>query len=239
MSVLNVKDLFVSYGEIKALSGISLHVEAGEIVAIIGPNGAGKSTLLNAICGTIRLTSRIFGQIIYEGKDITNTQPCNLAKKGISLVPQGRRIFSTMSVLENLQMGAYLVDDRKRVETSISRVFELFPELKKMYDRRARTLSSGEQQQLVIGRALMAEPKMLLLDEPLTGLSDNNVRLVLEKLQEIKKIGTAVLLVEQSKKAALRNSDRGYVFKAGKITDEGPSKDLLENKRVKDPYLGG
>ena len=239
MPLLEVKDLIVYYGTVRALDNVSFHVEAGEIVAVIGPNGAGKSTALNAVCGVIQLTSKIAGQINFDGDNIKNRQPCDLVRKKLSLVPEGRRVFSTMSVLENLQMGAYTVDDRKKVEEALERVFNLFPRLKERQLQRAGTLSSGEQQMLAIGRALMLEPRLLLVDEPSIGLSPNYVQLVFEKLEEISKNGTAILLVEQNARMALQHSDRGYVFEIGKIAMEGLSKDLLEDEKVRNLFLGG
>lgn len=238
MPLLEVKDLTVYYGTVQALDSVSFRIEAGEIVAVIGPNGAGKSTALNAICGVIQLIGKISGQITFEGQEISNLQPYQLVKKGICLVPEGRRVFSTMSVLGNLQMGAYTLDDKGKVEKALDRVFGLFPKLMERQRQRAGTLSSGEQQMLAIGRALMLEPKLLLVDEPSLGLSPNYVQLVFQKLKEIHASGTAILLVEQNAGTALQYSDRGYVFELGKIAMEGLSKNLLENKKVKNSFLG-
>lgn len=239
MPLLEIKYLTVYYGTVQALDKVSFHVNEGEIVAVIGPNGAGKSTALNAISGVVPLTGKSSGQITFEGREIKNLQPYQLVKKGICLVPEGRRVFSTMTVLENLQMGAYTLDDKGKMKKGLGRVFELFPKLRERQRQRAGTLSSGEQQMLAIGRALMLEPKLLLVDEPSIGLSPNYVYQVFEKLKEINKNGTSILLVEQNAKAALRYSDRAYVFGIGKIRMEGASSELLQNKEVRDSFLGG
>jgi len=237
MPLLEVKDLTVYYGTVLALDSISFYVDEGEIIAIIGPNGAGKSTTLNAISGTVQLIGKSSGQIMFEGKRINGLQPYQLVNKGICLVPEGRRVFSTMTVLENLQMGGYTLDDRSRIEEALERVLNLFPRLKERRHQRAGTLSSGEQQMLAIGRALMLEPKLLLVDEPSLGLSPNYVEQMFEKLREINVDGTAILLVEQNVRTALQYSGRGYVFEIGKIAMEGPSKDLLKNEKVKNLFL--
>ena len=239
MPLLNVKNLTVHYGTVLALDSVSFHIDEGEIVAVIGPNGAGKSTALKAICGLIQLRGSNSGKIIFEGQEIKELQPYQLVKKGICLVPEGRRVFSTMSVLENLQMGAFTLNDKSKTNESLERVFNFFPRLKEKRNQRAGTLSSGEQQMLAIGRALMLEPKLLLIDEASVGLSPNYVQLVFEKLKEINKNGTAILLVEQNARMALQHSDRGYVFDLGKITMEGRSKGLFENKKVRNSFLGG
>lgn len=239
MSLLSVKDLTVYYGSVLALDSVSFHVGEGEIVAVIGPNGAGKSTALNAISGVIQLKSKSSGQITFEGENIRSLQPYQLVKKGISLVPEGRRVFDTMSILENLQMGAYTLDNKKEISESLKKVFNLFPRLKERQHQRAGTLSSGEQQMLAISRALMLEPKLLLIDEPSVGLSPNYVQLVFGKLKEINQNGTAILLVEQNARMALQYTDRAYVFELGQIAMEGPSKNLLENKNVRDSFLVG
>ena len=238
MSLLEVKDLTVYYGTVQALDKVSFHVNEGEIVVVIGPNGAGKSTALNAISGVVPLTGKSSGQITFEGREIKNLQPYQLVKKGICLVPEGRRVFSTMTVLENLQMGAYTMDDKGKMKKSLGRVFELFPKLRERQRQRAGTRSSGEQQMLAIGRALMLEPKLLLVDEPSLGLSPNYVKLVFEKLKEINEDGTALLLVEQNARKALQHSDRAYVFGIGKIAMEGAGKNLLKNKDIRKLIFG-
>lgn len=237
MPLLDVKDLTVYYGSVLALDNVSFHVDEGEIVAIIGPNGAGKSTALKAICGLLPLTGRSSGQIIFDGQQIIGLQPYQLVRNGMCLVPEGRRVFSTMTVLENLQMGAYTLNEKKRVDEGLAKVFNLFPRLKERQDQRAGTLSSGEQQMLAIGRGLMLEPKLLLVDEPSVGLSPNYVQLVFDKLKEINKSGTTILLVEQNVGTALQYSDRGFVFEFGNITIEGAGKDLLNIEDIRTTFL--
>ncbi len=239
MSLLEVKDLTVYYQTVLALDSISFHVDESEIVVVIGPNGAGKSTALKTLCGLIQLNGNNSGQIIFEEQKIKSFQPYQLVRKGISFVPEGGKIFSTMNVFENLQMGAYTVDDRSGVGEALERVYNLFPKLKERQRQRAGTLSSGEQQMLAIGRALMLQPKLLLIDEPSIGLSPNYVQLLFKKLKEINKNGTSILLVEQNARMALRYSDRGYVFETGKIVIEGSSRALLEDKKVGESFLGG
>lgn len=232
MPLLDVKDLTVYYGSVLALDKVSFYIDSGEIVAIIGPNGAGKSTALKAICGLIQLNGKSTGQITFNGQNIKNLQPYELVKKGICLVPEGRRVFSSMTILENLQMGAFTLNDRGKVEEALDKVFALFPRLGERQQQRAGTLSSGEQQMLAVGRALMLEPKLLLVDEPSLGLSPNYVQLVFEKLKEINKNNTAILLVEQNAIAALKSSHRTYVFEIQKIEMRGKSSDLIQNEKV-------
>lgn len=239
MPLLEVKDLTVYYGSVLALDKVSFYVDSGEIVSIIGPNGAGKSTALKAICGLLPLIGRSPGEIIFKGERVNGLQPYQLVRKGICLVPEGRKIFSTMTVLENLQMGAFTLENKHNLDDALDRVFNLLPKLKERQHQRAGTLSSGEQQMLAICRALMLEPKLILMDEPSLGLSPNYVQLVFEKLKEINENGTAILLVEQNAKAALRYSDRAYVFGIRKITTEGASSELLQKKEVRDSFLGG
>ena len=236
--LLEVKNLTVFYGTVEALNKVSLHVSEGEIVAMIGPNGAGKTTALRAICGLIRLDAPSSGEIIFNGENIENLRTDILVKKGMSLVPEGRRVFPSMTVLENLEMGAYIRSDKKAIRESIERVFELFPVLKERRKQRAGTLSSGEQQMLAMGRALMLKPKLLLLDEPSLGLSPNYVETVFNKIKEINKNSTSILLVEQNARMALKYSDRAYVFEIGEIFLEGESSSLLENKDIKNLFLG-
>lgn len=238
MSLLDVKNLTVYYGAVQALDNVSFRVEGDEIVAMIGPNGAGKSTALNAVCGVVQLAGRSSGQVSFGGRRIEGLQPYQLVRKGLCLVPEGRRVFHTMSVLENLEMGAYTLKNKARTKEALHRVFALFPRLKERQRQRGGTLSSGEQQMLSIGRALMLEPKLLLVDEPSLGLSPNYVRNVFEKLREVNKNGTAILLVEQNARMALKYSDRAYVFEIGRIALEGPSQDLLEDEKVKKSFLG-
>ncbi len=236
-TILQVQNLIVYYDTVLALDDISLSVNEGEIVALIGPNGAGKSTALKAICGLVKPTS---GQILFRGENINGNQPYQLVKKGLCLVPEGRRVFTSMTVLENLEMGAFTVISNKRavVRERIEKIFSLFPVLSERQKQRAGTLSSGEQQMLAIGRALMLKPRLLLLDEPSLGLSPNYVDIVFEKITEINSDGTTILLVEQNARMALEYADRGYVFEIGKIAFADNASDLLENDRVKKSFLG-
>jgi branched-chain amino acid transport system ATP-binding protein len=238
MPLLEVKDLTVYYGTVLALDRVSFYVDEGEIAAIIGPNGAGKSTALKAICGLIQLNGQSSGQITFEGQKINDLHPYELVRKGICLVPEGRRVFGTMTVLENLQMGAFTLDNKPRINKALDRVFNLFPRLKERQHQKAGTLSSGEQQMLAIGRALMLDPKLLLVDEPSLGLSPNYVQMLFEKLKEINRKGTAILLVEQNVRKALEYSVRGYVFEISKLSNQGRAQDLLRDERVKNLFLG-
>lgn len=236
--LLEVKNLTVFYGAVEALNKVSLHMSEGEIVAMIGPNGAGKTTALRAISGLIKLEAPSSGEIIFNGENIENLRTDILVKKGMSLVPEGRRVFPSMTVLENLEMGGFIRSDKKATRESIERVFELFPDLKERRKQRAGTLSSGEQQMLAMGRALMLKPRLLLLDEPSLGLSPNYVETVFNKIKEINKNGTSILLVEQNARMALEYSDRGYVFEIGKIFLEGDSENLLKNEQIRKLFLG-
>ena len=233
--LLEVRDLTVHYGAVKALDNISLDVKEGEIVAMIGPNGAGKSTALNAISGLIKSTS---GVIDFQGQSIKNLPNYDLVKKGVTLVPERRRVFTSMSVLENLEMGAYIRNDKILITEDIKEVFKLFPSLKERQSQRAGTLSGGEQQMLAMGRALMLNPKLLLLDEPSLGLSPNYIDAVFERISEINKHGTTILMVEQNARMALEFADRGYVFKIGKIFLEDKAENLLKNEEIKKAFLG-
>lgn len=233
--LLEVRDLTVHYGAVKALDNISLEVAEGEIVAMIGPNGAGKSTALNAISGLIKSTS---GVIDFQGQSIKNLPNYDLVKKGVTLVPERRRVFTSMSVIENLEMGAYIRNDKILIKEDIKEVFKLFPSLKERQSQRAGTLSGGEQQMLAMGRALMLNPKLLLLDEPSLGLSPNYIDAVFERISEINKHGTTILMVEQNARMALEFADRGYVFKIGKIFLEDKAENLLKNEEIKKAFLG-
>lgn len=238
--LLEVNELTVCYGTVQALNNVSLGVSEGEIVALIGPNGAGKSTALKAICGLLKssggeITS---GEVLFSGQSIKNMPPHELVKKGISLVPEGRRVFSSMTVMENLEMGGYIRKDKKSNLDSLDRIFELFLVLKERRKQKAGTLSSGEQQMLSIGRALMLQPRLLLLDEPSLGLSPNYVEIVFDKLRAINRSGTTILLVEQNARMALEYADRGYVFKIGEIFLEDTGKNLLESEQIKKSFLG-
>lgn len=233
--LLEVKNLTVYYGAVKALEGVSFNVEEGKIVAMIGPNGAGKSTALKAVCGLVQPKA---GEVLFQGHKINGLRPDELVKKGLSLVPEGGRLFSTMTVLENLEMGAFTKDGGS-VKKNLKNVFALFPHLRDRMRQRAGTLSSGEQQMLAMGRALMLKPKLLLADEPSLGLSPHYMDLIFEKLTEINKSETSVLLVEQNAQMALEIAHKAYVFKIGEIVLEGESRSLLENEVVKKAFLGG
>jgi len=232
---LEVKNLTVHYDTVLALDNISLTLSEREIVAMIGPNGTGKSTALKAICGLLKPKS---GEVLFQGENINGKQPYQLVEKGLCLVPEGRRVFNSMTVSENLEMGAYIRSNKKTVRQDIDKVFVLFPVLKERRKQKAGTLSSGEQQMLAIGRSLMLEPKLLLLDEPSLGLSPNYVDTVFEKIKEINADGTAILLVEQNARMALEYANRGYVFEIGKIAFQDKAKSLLENDEVRKSFLG-
>ena len=232
---LEVRNLTAYYDSVLALDNISLTLSEGEIVAMIGPNGAGKSTALKAICGLLKPRS---GEVLFQGENINGKQPYQLVEKGLCLVPEGRRVFASMTVLENLEMGAYTRRNKNALQEGISKVFSLFPVLKERQKQRAGTLSSGEQQMLAVGRALMLEPKLLLLDEPSLGLSPNYVDTLFERIKEINSDGTTILLVEQNARMALEYADRGYVFEIGKIAFQDEAKNLLENDEVRKSFLG-
>jgi branched-chain amino acid transport system ATP-binding protein len=233
--LLELKDIYVNYNHIQALQGISLNVEEGEIVALIGANGAGKSTALNAISGLLKKTE---GKIIYKGRDITGCSPQTIVREGIVQVPEGRAILTTMKVRENIEMGAF---SRKnaRINEDMDAIFERFPVLKKKAELSAGNLSGGEQQMLALGRALMAKPRLLLMDEPSMGLSPILVREIFHIIKEINKQGTSILLVEQNAKMALEISHRGYVLETGRIVLQDSSANLLYNEKVIHAYLGG
>jgi branched-chain amino acid transport system ATP-binding protein len=233
--MLELKGLSSGYGAIEALKSIDLHIDKGEIVTLIGANGAGKSTTLRSITGLVPTTS---GTVIYEGRQINGMPTHQITAMGISMVPEGRAIFANLTVLENLEMGAYLQNDRARNAESFERVFSLFPRLKERRRQAGGTLSGGEQQMLAIGRALMARPRLLLLDEPSLGLAPLLVHAIFGAIDTINKEGTTILLVEQNANAALRHSHRAYVLETGTITLEGPSQQVAADPRVKEAYLG-
>ncbi|AEG16208.1 Phosphonate-transporting ATPase [Desulfofundulus kuznetsovii DSM 6115] len=235
MKVLEVKEVSVAYGVIEALKGISFSVEEGEIVALIGANGAGKTTTLRTISGLLRAKK---GQIFYKGREITKLPPYRIVELGLTQVPEGRRVFSRMTVLENLEMGAYVVRSRSELKAGLERVFERFPRLAERKHQLAGTLSGGEQQMLAMGRALMSRPELLLLDEPSMGLAPLLVREVFSIIQEINKTGTTILLVEQNAHMALSIAHRAYVLQTGEITLEGPAAELMQKPEVKRAYLG-
>jgi branched-chain amino acid transport system ATP-binding protein len=235
--MLEIKNLTVSYGTIPALHGISLSVKVGSIVTLIGANGAGKTTTLKAISGLLKIQS---GEILYEGRNIANLPPHQIVKLGLSHVPEGRMIFTNLTVLENLQLGAYLQKDRHIVRRELEHVFALFPRLKEREQQIAGTLSGGEQQMLAIGRALISKPKLLFLDEPSLGLAPLLVKTIFEKIVEInRQQGLTILLVEQNANLALEISHFGYVLETGKVVLSGDSAALRQNPQVKSAYLGG
>jgi len=234
--MLEVKNLHTYYGNIKALRGVSFHVEKGEILSFIGANGAGKSTLMNTLSGTLKPK---MGEILFEGEDITRLSPRDRVKKGIILCPEGRQIFPKFTVEENLLMGAYTVLDKEKNKQNYEKVFELFPQIKDRQKQVAGTLSGGEQQMLAIGRALMSDPKILMLDEPSLGLSPILVEQIFDLINEINRQGTTILLVEQNAMAALEISNRAYALETGEITIEGTGKELLNNDMIIKSYLGG
>jgi len=236
MALLELVDLHVYYGNIHALKGVSLHVEAGEIVALLGANGAGKSTTLNTVSGLLRPRS---GAVRLEGEDLTRTPPHRIVERGVVQVPEGRRVFGQLTVLENLEMGAFTRTDPKGVREDLERVFTLFPRLKERAAQVAGTLSGGEQQMLAIGRALMARPRVLLMDEPSMGLAPLLVEQIFDAIQEINRQGTTILLVEQNAYMALQVAHRGYVLQTGQVVLSGPAEELRENPEVKRAYLGG
>ena len=235
MSMLEVKDLQVYYGVIQALKGISFHVEQGEVIALIGANGAGKTTTLHTITGLIKPTS---GSIIFEGKDITKTPGYKIVPMGMAHVPEGRRVFAQLSVYDNLLMGAYTRKDKDEIRENLQMVYERFPRLEERKTQMAGTLSGGEQQMLAMGRALMSQPGIILMDEPSMGLSPIFVNEIFDIIKKVSQSGTTVLLVEQNAKKALSIADRAYVLETGNISLSGDAKELLNNEAVKKAYLG-
>lgn len=233
--LLKVDDLHVAYGAIRALQGISFQIEEGEIVTLIGANGAGKSTTLRTISGLLRPFA---GDILYKEESIINAPAERIVKMGISQVPEGRQIFATLTVRENLDMGAYTRRDREGIQRSMERVFSHFPRLQERLGQLGGTLSGGEQQMLAMGRGLMSTPDLLLLDEPSMGLAPILVEEIFEIIQQINARGTSILLVEQNAAMALSVADRGYVLETGNIVLEGTSQELLENPQVRTAYLG-
>jgi branched-chain amino acid transport system ATP-binding protein len=233
--LLEVNDIHTFYGNIEALKGISLTVEEGEIVTLIGSNGAGKSTTLRSISG---LTPPREGSITFRGREIGETPPQDIVKLGISLSPEGRHIFPRMSVQENLDLGAYLRHDSNGIKQDLARVFDLFPRLKEREKQKAGTMSGGEQQMLAIGRALMAQPKLLLLDEPGMGLAPILVERIYETVEEINRQGTTILLVEQNANFALETASRGYVLETGTVALADDAQKLKANPEVQRAYLG-
>ena len=233
---LKVDQIHAYYGNIHALRGVSFEVGEGEIVTLIGSNGAGKSTLLNAISGLIRAKE---GGVLLEGRRIDGLAPHKIVEAGISQVPEGRKIFSRLSVRENLEMGAFLRKDKPRISEDMDKAFQLFPRLRERMNQTAGTLSGGEQQMLAIGRALMAQPRILLLDEPSMGLAPILVDAIFDTIQRINREGTTILLVEQNALMAFQIARRGYVLQTGQMVMQGETKDLQNNDMVQNLYLGG
>lgn len=234
--MLEMIDVNVYYGAIHALKGISIKVNEGEIVTLIGANGAGKTTSLKTISGVLKPKT---GAIKFQGNDISKVKASNVVSLGISHVPEGRRVFSGMSVMENLEMGAYSRNDRAEIKKDYEMVFETFPRLLERKSQMAGTLSGGEQQMLAIGRALMSRPKLLLLDEPSMGLAPLVVKQIFSIIKEINEKGTTVLLVEQNAAMALNIANRAYVIQNGRVEMEGPANELLNDEKVRNAYLGG
>ena len=234
--LLEIKDLHVKYGNVEVLHGINLEVDEGEIVTILGANGAGKSTTLLSISGLVKPSQ---GEVLFEGKALHRLPAHQVVKARISQSPEGRRVFGTLTVQENINLGAYTIKDKDKIARTRKWIYELFPRLEERKHQLAGTLSGGEQQMLAIGRALMSDPKVLLLDEPSLGLAPLLVKAIFQTIQEINAAGVTVVLVEQNAKAALRLAHRGYVLEVGNITLSGAADDLLINPEVLDAYLGG
>ena len=235
MAMLEVKDLEVYYGMIQAIKGISFEVNQGEVIALIGANGAGKTTTLHTITG---LLSPKKGSVLFEGQDITKVPAHKIVSMGMAHVPEGRRVFSQLSVYENLKLGAYTRKDKSNIDKELQSIYERFPRLAERKNQLAGTLSCFEQQMLAMGRALMSKPSIVLMDEPSMGLSPILVNEIFDIIESISKSGTTVLLVEQNAKKALSIADRAYVLETGKVVLEGDAKDLLENDSIKKAYLG-
>ena len=234
-TLLKVKGLAVAYGGIQAVKGVDLEVCEGELVTLIGSNGAGKTTTMKAITGTLPTQA---GEIEYLGRNIRGQGPWDLVRQGLAMVPEGRGVFTRMTIHENLLMGAYIRDDKAEIEADIDKVFGIFPRLKERRDQLAGTMSGGEQQMLAMGRALMSRPRVLLLDEPSMGLSPIMVDKIFEVVKDVYARGVTILLVEQNASRALGIADRGYVMESGIITMSGPAKELLVDPRVRAAYLG-
>ncbi len=235
MALLEIKDLEVNYGVIKAIKGVSFDVNEGEIIALIGANGAGKTTILHTVTGLIQAKK---GSIVFDGKELTKTPPHKIVSMGMAHVPEGRRIFQQLSVLENLKLGAYTRKDKSEIASTLKMVYERFPRLEERKNQVAGTLSGGEQQMLAMGRALMSKPRIILMDEPSMGLSPLLVSEIFDIIKVINESGTTVLLVEQNAKKALSIADRAYVLETGNITLSGDAKDLINDESVKKAYLG-
>jgi branched-chain amino acid transport system ATP-binding protein len=235
MAMLEVHDIEVYYGMIQAIKGLSFEVNEGEVISLIGANGAGKTTILHTITGLLQAKK---GHIIFEGKDITKTPAHKIVSMGMAHVPEGRRVFAELSVLENIKMGAYTRKDKNEIQESIEMVYRRFPRLEERKNQLAGTLSGGEQQMLAMGRALMSKPRIILMDEPSMGLSPIFVNEIFDIIREVSEAGTTVLLVEQNAKKALSIADRAYVLETGKIVKTGKASDLLNDESIKKAYLG-
>ena len=235
MSLLEVKDLVVSYGGIEALKGISFSVDEGQIVTLIGANGAGKSTTLRAITGIVPVKS---GTITYNGENITGMDTQKVVERGIALVPEGRRVFANLTVLENLKIGAYLRKDTAQIQKDIEYIYKLFPRLEERSWQLAGTLSGGEQQMLAVGRAMMARPKLMMMDEPSLGLAPLVVRDIFHIIRQLSDEGITILLIEQNANAALHAAHYGYVLETGMMTISGTGEELLSSKSIQEAYLG-
>ncbi|MBR4321774.1 MAG: ABC transporter ATP-binding protein [Treponema sp.] len=234
--MLEVNNLVVSYGAIRALKGISFDVKEGEIISLIGANGAGKTTTLHSISNLIKKQS---GSVIFKGEDITNTTPDKIVKAGLIHVPEGRRVFANLTVKENLEMGAYLRNDKAGIKADLEHVYELFPRLRERVKQLAGTLSGGEQQMLAMGRGLMSKPELLLLDEPSMGLAPILVDEIFDIIQKINKDGTTILLVEQNAFKAMSIANRVYILETGQVASSGNSEEMIHDEAVKKAYLGG
>ena len=236
MAMLEVNDIKVYYGMIQAIKGVSFHVDEGEVIALIGANGAGKTTILHTVSGLLTPKE---GSITFEGQDLVKIPGHKIVSMGMAHVPEGRRVFAQLSVLQNLMMGAYTRKDKEEIAQTLETVFERFPRLKERQNQMAGTLSGGEQQMLAIGRAMMARPEMLLLDEPSMGLAPLFIQEIFDVIEEINKAGTTVFLVEQNARKALRIADYAYVMETGKIVMQGPAAEIASDPNVMAAYLGG
>ena len=236
MALLNVENLEVSYGLIQAIKGVSFEVNQGEIVALIGANGAGKTTIMHALCNLIPKRA---GKVTFQEQDVTNVAAHKLVPMGIAQVPEGRKIFQELTVVENLRLGAYIRRNKSEIEETLENMYQRFPILKERSNQIAGTLSGGEQQMLAMSRALMSHPRLLLLDEPSMGLSPLYVNIIFDMIKQVNEEGTTVLLVEQNAKKALSIADRAYVLEIGKIAKSGTGAELLEDDSIRRAYLGG
>ena len=233
--LLEIRNISVSYGSVEVLKGISITIEAGKVVCLLGANGAGKSTALRALSGLVPLNS---GEIYFDGQRIDSLPPHHIVRRGVIHVPEERRLFPEMGVLENLEMGAYLEKDRRKLKQSIEEVLTIFPRLKEKLKQQAGTLSGGEQQMAAIGRALMSRPRLMVMDEPTLGLSPILCETVMDSIVQIKQRGTSLLLSEQNSELALEVSDEGYIMRLGEIVLRGTSRELISDERVRKAYLG-